>query len=90
MTHDRDLLGTVELWGLAIVWLAALWITRKPGSCVRSRGQVLATIVVVAVVIAGAMYAEREVGARDLTAGPAGAAPSGAWFCPHGGGPRWV
>src|SRR2546425_706956 len=30
--HDRDLIGTVELWGLAILWLAALWITRKPGS----------------------------------------------------------
>lgn len=57
---------------------------------VRSRGQVLATILVLAVVIAGAVYAEREVGARDLAAGPSGAAPSGAWFCPHGGGPDWV
>lgn len=61
----------------------------EAGLGVRSRGQVLATILVLAVVIAGAVYAEREVGARDLAAGPPGAAPSGAWFCPHGGGPDW-
>jgi hypothetical protein len=61
----------------------------ETGIVVRSRGQVLATILVVAVVVAGAIYAERDVGARDLAAGPAGAAPSGAWFCPHGGGPGW-
>ena len=32
VTHDRDAILTVELWGLAILWIAALWITRKPGS----------------------------------------------------------
>jgi hypothetical protein len=53
----------------------------------RSRGQVLAALVVLGVVIAGALYVQREVGARPLEAAPPATAPSGAWFCPHGGGP---
>jgi hypothetical protein len=61
----------------------------EAGVVVRSRGQVLATILVLLVVIGGAVYAEREVGANGLAAGPPGTAPSGAWFCPHGGGPGW-
>jgi hypothetical protein len=32
VTHDRDPVQTIELWGLAVLWIAALWITRKPGS----------------------------------------------------------
>ena len=32
VTHDRNAILTVEPWGLAILWIAALWITRKPGS----------------------------------------------------------
>lgn len=55
----------------------------------RSRGQVLAALAVLALVIGSAVYAQRNVGARELAAGPGAAAPSGAWFCPHGGGPDW-
>jgi GT2 family glycosyltransferase len=32
VAHDHDPIRTVELWGLALLWIAALWITRKPGS----------------------------------------------------------
>ena len=32
VAHEADLLRTVELWVLAALWLAALWITRKPGA----------------------------------------------------------
>lgn len=32
VTHDGDPIRTAEVWGLAILWIAALWITRKPGS----------------------------------------------------------
>ena len=32
VVHDHDPIRTVELWGLALLWIAALWITRKPGS----------------------------------------------------------
>jgi hypothetical protein len=32
VAHDHDPVRTVELWSLAILWIAALWITRKPGS----------------------------------------------------------
>ena len=47
----------------------------QAGVVVRSRGQVFATVLVLALVIGGAVYAEREVGANGLGAGPPGAAP---------------
>jgi hypothetical protein len=55
---------------------------------VRNKGQLLAALVVLAGAVAGGLYLDRSVGARPLEAGPAGRAPSGAWFCPHGGGPE--
>ena len=55
----------------------------------RSRGQVVSALLVLAVVAAGGVYLQREVGPRALAAGPVGVAPSGAWFCPHGGGTDW-
>lgn len=55
----------------------------------RTRGQLVATIAVVAAVVAGGVYVE---GAGPATAPEPVAAvgrPSGAWFCPHGGGRGW-
>src|SRR5206468_2543973 len=59
----------------------------------RSRGALLALVVLVGVVVAGAWFLDQRVGlhpARALAgsrsvAGPDDA-PSGAWYCPHGGG----
>jgi hypothetical protein len=51
------------------------------------RGQVLAALVIVVLVVAAAAFAQREVGPKALAAEPSpGSAPSGAWYCPHGGG----
>jgi hypothetical protein len=55
----------------------------------RSRGQALVALLVAVGVVAGAALLEREVGARELGESLAGAVPSGAWFCPHGGGAEW-
>lgn len=55
----------------------------------RSRAQVLSAVVVLVVVVAGGVYLQREVGPRAVASGPPGQAPSGAWFCPHGGGTDW-
>ena len=55
----------------------------------RGRGQLLATALAVLAVAAGGVYLEREVGPRPLAAAAPGRAPSGAWLCPHGGGPGW-
>ncbi len=51
------------------------------------RGQVIAGVLVVVVLVGGAAYADRELGDKALGLPPAGAAHSGAWYCPHGGGP---
>jgi len=55
----------------------------------RGRAQPLAAIVVVVVVAAGGVYVQRVVGPAPAEAAPPGTAPSGAWFCPHGGGSDW-
>ncbi len=55
----------------------------------RGRGQLLATVLAVLAVAGGGAYLEREVGPRPPAPAPAGRAPSGAWLCPHGGGPGW-
>jgi hypothetical protein len=34
--------------------------------------------------------AQRSLGVRSALSGSSGVAPSGAWFCPHGGGKAWV
>jgi Family of unknown function (DUF5719) len=57
---------------------------------VRAPGQLAAAIVVLVVVLAGAAVVDRGVEARAVGAGPPGHAPSGAWFCPHGGGTGWT
>jgi hypothetical protein len=56
----------------------------------RLRGQVGWAMLVLAVVVVGGVYLQREVGPRASAAASSGAAPSGAWFCPHGGGPEWA
>ncbi len=56
----------------------------------RARGQLLAAVVVLAVVLGAAFWAPRALGPRALASGPRAAAPSGAWFCPHGGGKEWT
>jgi hypothetical protein len=55
----------------------------------RGRGQLLAAALVIAAVAAAAVGLERGVGSRAPAAAPAPSAPSGAWFCPHGGGAEW-
>ena len=54
----------------------------------RARGGLLAIVVVAALVGGGGAYLEHVVGPRTPTGTPASAAPSGAWYCPHGGGPK--
>jgi hypothetical protein len=51
------------------------------------RGQVLAAAVVVLALLGAAAYADREIGPRALGTSDVPPAPSGVWFCPHGGGP---
>jgi uncharacterized protein DUF5719 len=55
----------------------------------RGRGQLLAALLTVGVVVSAAVWLQRGVGTKAF-AGPAPAvATSGAWFCPHGGGAEW-
>jgi hypothetical protein len=55
----------------------------------RARGQFLSAALVLVVSIAGAVYLQDGVGPKPSSAAPAPEAPSGAWFCPHGGGTDW-
>lgn len=54
----------------------------------KARGQLLVALLVAAAVVAAAVYLDRDVGARPLGAEAAAGVPSGAWFCPHGGGEK--
>jgi hypothetical protein len=54
----------------------------------RARGQFLVTLLVVVLVAGAGVYLQRQVGPKVLAAPVAGKAASGAWFCPHGGGPQ--
>jgi hypothetical protein len=54
----------------------------------RARGQFLVTLLVVILVAGAGVYLQRRVGPKALAAPVAGTATSGAWFCPHGGGPQ--
>ncbi len=63
----------------------------------RSRGALLLIVVVVAVVAGGGWVLQHQAGpepARALagadSVGGADDAPSGAWYCPHGGGKGWT
>ena len=49
----------------------------------------LVSIVVVAGAMAAGGTALQALGVHRPPTPPVGAAPSGAWFCPHGGGPKW-
>jgi uncharacterized protein DUF5719 len=55
----------------------------------RGRGQLLAALLTLGVVIAAAVWLQRGVGPKAYAGPGAGAAPSGVWFCPHGGGKEW-
>ncbi len=50
------------------------------------RLQVLTAIVILALLVGGAAYADRELGPRAPGTAAPSAAASGEWFCPHGGG----
>src|SRR6202795_4629251 len=54
----------------------------------KSRGQGTIALIVLAVLIGMGVAADRA-GPHPEPAGLAGQAPSGAWVCPHGGGPGW-
>jgi hypothetical protein len=54
----------------------------------RARGQFLVTLLVVVLVAGAGVYLQRRVGPKALAAPVGGTATSGAWFCPHGGGPK--
>jgi hypothetical protein len=53
----------------------------------RVRGRAVAVVLLALAVIASGVALDR-VGARPASSAPAGPF-SGAWFCPHGGGPGW-
>jgi Family of unknown function (DUF5719) len=55
----------------------------------RTRGQIGAALLVLVLAVSAGAYLQAEVGPKPLAAGPPGVAPSGAWFCPHGGGAKW-
>jgi hypothetical protein len=56
----------------------------------RARGQGIAALLVLAVVVAGGVALDRGLGRTAPAAARSGTAPTGAWLCPHGGGPtRW-
>ncbi len=58
----------------------------EAGVGVKERAQVLSAAVVLFAAVAGGLYVQREIGPKAPAGGPPGVAPSGAWFCPHGGG----
>ena len=58
----------------------------EAGVAMRGRAQFLAAAIVTLALVVGGVYADREVGARQLDDAPAGQTYTGAWFCPHGGG----
>jgi hypothetical protein len=58
---------------------------RRPPRAPRQAVAAAATVLVVA----AALLLLDRVGTRAPAAAEGGAAPSGAWICPHGGGPDW-
>ena len=53
-----------------------------------SRGQALLAIAVAAFVAAAGVFLDRSIGVRGRPAARSPATTSGAWLCPHGGGPK--
>lgn len=52
------------------------------------RLQPVVAVLLMVGLLAGAAYADRELEPRTFEQGSDGSATSGAWFCPHGGGPE--
>lgn len=55
----------------------------------KDRGQLLAALLVLGAILAAGLEVDRVVGVRPLGAAAPPGVPSGAWFCPHGGGEAW-
>jgi len=70
---------------------------QEAGPPVKSRGALPTLVLVVALVAAGGWFLEQQAGVQPARAlegansvGGADDAPSGAWYCPHGGGKGWT
>jgi hypothetical protein len=61
---------------------------RHVTSGTRGRGQGLLALAVLVVVVGGGFALQRSVGAQPPKDAAAATSSSGAWFCPHGGGPK--
>jgi hypothetical protein len=59
------------------------------GVAVRGRSQLVAAILVCATAVGAGTILQHGVGTKAFAGPPAPTAPSGAWFCPHGGGAGW-
>jgi uncharacterized protein DUF5719 len=55
----------------------------------RLRRRLLAVGLAALAVAATGLFLDHTVGARAVGPGVAGGRPTGAWYCPHGGGPGW-
>jgi hypothetical protein len=56
----------------------------------RARGQGWVALLTLLVLVAGGVALDRGLGPAAAGAASPGSAPSGAWSCPHGGGPKWT
>ncbi len=56
---------------------------------VRVRGQLSLALASLVVLVSIAVSLDRGLGLREARPASGGVAPSGAWFCPHGGGRGW-
>jgi Family of unknown function (DUF5719) len=59
------------------------------GVTVRGRSQLVAAILVAAIAVGAGAVLQQGVGTKAFAGPPPLIAPSGAWFCPHGGGTGW-
>jgi hypothetical protein len=55
----------------------------------RARGQGWLALLALIVVVGGGIALDRGLGSAAAGTAVPGSAPSGAWSCPHGGGPKW-
>jgi Family of unknown function (DUF5719) len=62
---------------------------QEAGAAMRSRGQGVLALAL-GLVVVGAGVAFTHLGPKAPAPAAAGRAPSGAWFCPHGGGKGWT
>ena len=54
----------------------------------RSRGRILLSAAIVALVALAGVFLDRSVGVRERSGVPDATTSSGAWLCPHGAGPK--